>query len=169
MEIKFKDNSCKLAVENVNIEFQINEDLSFTLVSLDKKLNSPGEYEFEGLHTELVTSQGMDFKKIYIANILTKNNRNICFVSMVNKLEKDNMAILANSDIIIASTEFIVNNENSFAKLNPFYVVAFGTKAAEKYIKLFSIDNSSISNSTKIDEKSLSQDSDYITKYILIN
>lgn len=168
MEIKFKDNLCKLLVENVNIEFQINEDLSFTLVSSDKKFHSPGEYEFDGLHAELLTVKGMDFKKIYIANILTKNNSNVCFVSLVNRLEKDNIAILSNSDIIIAKTEFVVNNENSFGKLNPFYVVAFGENAHEKYIKLFSVGPSEISSTTKIDEKKLIPDSDYITKYILI-
>lgn len=168
MEIKFKDKTCKLKVESVNIEFQIHDDSSFTLVSSERKLNSPGEYEFEGLHTELATSQGLDFKKIYIANILTTSNRSISFVSSRLKLGKDNMAMLANSDVIIANTEFIINNESSFGKFNPFYVVGLGAKDDERFIKLFSIDTSSINNLIKIDEKSFSQDSDYITKYILI-
>lgn len=169
MEIKIKDQICSVVFENIAVDFKINEDASFVVESENRIINSPGEYEFNGLHSEFASLPGLDFQKIHLGTILTNSNKKVAFVSLEDKVDKNFMTMLANSDIFIARTTFIINNESIFAKLSPFYVVGIGgSDVDEKYKKLFSVDTNQGNKSLKIDEKVLNQDSDYITNFLLV-
>lgn len=168
MEIKYKDSNLKIQFENSVINIKIGEDFLEAEFG-ERNFLTPGEYEINGVHLEMMTNEGFQFDKAAICNISTKSNKKITVINNIKKLDKDNLAILSNSDVIICGVEFALQNNSVFSKFNPFYVVGLNAESKnEEFLKIFSVDSSNISDSAKIDDKSINSEVDYTTKYILL-
>jgi hypothetical protein len=168
MDIKYKDQNLKIQFDSSVVNVIIS-DLSLEVDFGEKRLSSPGEYEINGVHLEIMTNEGFGFDKVAICNVSTKNNKKVTVVKNTKKLDKDNLAILSNSDIIICELDFALQNNSLFSKFNPSYVLGLSSQDRnDEFQKIFSVDSSNIVDSMKIDDKSLNDDSEHTTKFILL-